>query len=122
MSNSTSAHETIIQFPKSRAVGGDRYEQFDATTAELQAIFAREKALREEIGDLLRRQATLTQEFERRLANGLELIASLLSLQSQTATTPEATAQLSCAARCIAVMEPLRCRLNLLEGAESTDT
>ncbi len=46
--------------------------------AELQASLAREEALREEKRDLSQRQVILAQEFEHRVANGLQLIASLL--------------------------------------------
>ena len=51
------------------------------------------------LDDLPRRQDILARELERRLLNGLELIARLLSSQSQAATTPEAAAQLGVAAR-----------------------
>ena len=68
-------------------------------TAELLAARAREAALLREKSDLSRRQVMLAQEFEHRLLNGLQLIASLLSLQSRAATTPEAAAQLAIAAR-----------------------
>jgi two-component sensor histidine kinase len=111
-----SAHETVIQFPNSRAAASDTYEHetLEAITAALQATLAREKTLREEIGDLLRRQDTSGREFEHRLANSLEVIASLLLSQGQAATTPEAAAQLSITARRIAA-ERLRYRLNLLD-------
>jgi two-component system, sensor histidine kinase PdtaS len=96
-----SAYETVIQFPTPRALGCDKRNvaQLDAMTAELQATLVRGAALREEIDDLLRRQGILARELERRLLNGLELIARLLSSQSQAATTPEAAAQLGVAAR-----------------------
>jgi two-component sensor histidine kinase len=117
MSNFIAAHETVIQFPKPRAAAcyPRQNERPDAMTAELQATLAREEALRTEIDDLLRRQETLTREFERRLANSLEVIASLLSLQSRAATTPEAAAQLRGTARRIAAAGRLRCRLNLFD-------
>lgn len=112
-----SAHETVIQFPKSRQ--GARItcqnEQLDAITGELQAARARGQALREEIGDLLRRQNTLAQEFEQRLLNSLEVIASQLTLQSRTAATPEAAAQLCAAARRIAAVGRSPCRLSRLD-------
>jgi two-component sensor histidine kinase len=94
-------YETVIQFPTPRAGACDKRDvkQLDAMTAELQATLRRGAALREEIDELLGRQETLAQEFERRLLNGLELIARLLSSQSQAAMTPEAAAQLSAAAR-----------------------
>src|ERR1700733_544126 len=96
-----SAYETVIQFPTPRALGCDKRNvaQPDAMTIELQATLVRGAALREEIDDLPRRQDILARELERRLLNGLELIARLLSSQSQAATTPEAAAQLGVAAR-----------------------
>jgi two-component sensor histidine kinase len=109
-----SAHETVIQFPKSRAAAYDAYEHetLEAVTTALQAALEREKILREEIGDLLRRQDTSGQEFEHRLANSLEVIANMLLSQGQAASTPEAAVQLSITARRIAA-ERLRHRLNL---------
>lgn len=111
-----SAYETVIQFPTPGAVGRDKsnVEQLDAMTAELQATLVRGAALREEIDELLRSQDTLAQEFERRLLNGLELIARLLSSQSQAATTREAAAQLSIAARRITAIGRSHGRLNIL--------
>ena len=107
-----SAHETVIQFPKSRqgARGVRQNVQLDAMTAALLAARAHGQALREEIGDLLRRQNILAQEFETRLLNSLEVIASQLTLQSRAATTPEAAAQLCAAARRIAAVGRSQCR------------
>jgi hypothetical protein len=101
MSNSIFERESTFQFPSWRAVGRDACDQRerDALTAELQASFAREEALREEKRDLSQRQVILAQEFEHRLINGLQWIASLLSLQSRAATTPEPASQLTIAAR-----------------------
>src|ERR1700728_796394 len=114
MSNPMSAHEIVIQFPKSYPVPcdtcGDEFS--DAMTAKLQATLTREERLREEIGELLRRQNTLALEFERRLLNGLEVIARLLSSQSQTAATPEAASQLSVVACGIAAIGRWQCRIN----------
>ena len=95
------AHKTVIQFPRPReaAWNGRDVRLLDATTAKLQATLDRGEALREEIGELMRRDDTLTQEFECRLTNGLEMIALRLSSQSEAATTPEATRQLTSAAR-----------------------
>ena len=104
MSNSIFERESTFQFPSWRAVGRDACDQRerDALTAELQASFAREEALREEKRDLSQRQVILAQEFEHRLINGLQWIASLLSLQSRAAKTPEAASRLTIAASCCA--------------------
>ncbi len=88
MSDSISARESVFQFPWKRAVRHDAHEQtqYDALIAELLAARAREEALLREKSDLLQRQDMLAQEFEHRLVNSLQIIVSLLSLQSRTAS------------------------------------
>jgi two-component sensor histidine kinase len=110
MSNSMS----VIQFPESRqsARGTRQNEQLDAMTAELLTTRARGQALRVDIGSLLQRHNTLMREFENRLLNSLEMIAGQLTLQSRIATTREAAAQLSAAARRIAAAGRSSCRLS----------
>jgi two-component system, sensor histidine kinase PdtaS len=117
MSKSMSAHETVVQFPTSRAAACDERDvkQLDAMTPELQATLRRGAALREEIDELLRRQDRRAQEFECRLLSGLELIARLLSSQSQAAMTPEAGAQLSAAARRITAIGRSQDRPNIYD-------
>jgi two-component system, sensor histidine kinase PdtaS len=112
-----SAHEALFRFPSRRANGHDKREpkEWDELTAELQASLAREEALREEKRDLSQQQILLVQEFEHRLINGLQLVASLLSLQSRTAGTPEASAQLTIAARRVAAFGRVHRRLHLLD-------
>ena len=54
-----------------------------AIAAELKDALAREATLLREKDKILQRQVMLTQEFEHRLVNSLQLIVSLLSLQSR---------------------------------------
>ncbi len=86
-----------------------------ALAADLQESLARERVLLREKGDLSQRQVMLTQEFEHRLINSLQLIVSLLSLQSRAATTPEASAQLMIAARRVGALGRVHRRLHLLD-------
>ena len=92
MSSSISAREPVFQFPRSQTVERNTIDRrrYDALAAELQASLAREDVLRKEKHDLSQRHVMLAQEFEHRVTNGLQLIASLLSLQSRTMPTPEA--------------------------------
>jgi two-component system, sensor histidine kinase PdtaS len=100
--------------------GGDQ-KQHDALTAELQAALAREQVLLREKRDLSQRQVMLAQEFEHRLINGLQLIVSLLSLQSRTVTTSEAADQLTIAARRVAALGRVHHRLHLLDHQDTVE-
>jgi two-component sensor histidine kinase len=116
MSNSNSANATVIQFPGSREDARDSsaLERLDVLAGELQAALKREESLREEIGDLVQRRDALTQECESRVTSGLKAIASLLSLQCRAAKTPETAAQLSIAARRVAALGRVHCRVRAL--------
>ena len=57
-------------------------QQHATTAAQLNNALAREDALLREKSDLLRRHEMMAQEFEHRLFNSLQLIVSLLWLQS----------------------------------------
>ena len=122
MSDSISGQESVFQLPWGSAIGRDtrQQNQHDALTAELQAARARETAWRREKSDLLQRQDMLTQEFEHRLVNGLQIIVSLLSLQSRS-VSPEAAAQLIIAARRVASFGRVHRRLHLLDHQERVE-
>jgi two-component sensor histidine kinase len=122
MSNSISTEESAFQFPWGSAVGVDTRTQtpHEALIAELQAAHAREKVLLREKSDLLQRQDMLAQEFDHRLVNSLQVIVSLLSLQSRTAG-PEAAAQLTVAAKRVASFGRVHHRLHLLDHQEGVE-
>ena len=109
MSDSIYARENVTQFPVRQAVKRDarRQTQYDALIDQLQAAHAREKVWLREKSDLLQRHVTLSQEFEHRLANSLQMIVSVLSQQSRTAS-PEAAAQLTVVANRIASFARVR--------------
>ena len=87
----------------------------------MQAALAREAALRREMADLTVRQAMLAQEFEHRLINGLQVISSLLSLQSRAAKSPEAAEQLTIAATRVAALGRVHRRLHLLDHQDHVE-
>ena len=117
---SSTAFEIGFQFtPRRAGVSLAReHRQIDSLTAELQGARVREEILLREKRDLAHRQVMLTQEFEHRLINGLQVIASLLSLQSRTASTDEAAAQLATAAGRVAALGRVHHRLHLLDHKE----
>ncbi len=99
---------------------GREQKPYDSLAAELQAALGREKVLLRNQDDLMQRQGMLAQEFEHRLINGLQLIASLLSLQSRAAT-PEAAAQLNIAARRVAALGRVHHQLHLLDHEDKVE-
>jgi len=92
-----------------------------AAMTELQAALAREAALRREMADLAQRQVMLAQEFEHRLINGLQVISSLLSLQSRAAKTSEVADQLTVAATRVAALGRVHRRLHLLDHQDHVE-
>ncbi len=120
-----SARSDETEFPISlrRAFARQRPNQksHDTLTAELQAALAREQVCLQEKQELAQRQIMLAQEFEHRLINGLQLIVSLLSLQSRTATTPEAADQLRIAARRVSSLGRVHRRLHLLDHQDHVE-
>ncbi len=89
--------------------------------ADLQAALGREQVLIAEKRDLSDRQVMLTQEFEHRLVNSMQLISSLLSLQSRSARTPEAATQLIAASRRVSALGRVHRRLHLLDHQDNVE-
>ena len=109
---SRSIGRRAAEWPPSRMV---------AITAELKDALAREAALVREKDEILRRQAMLTQEFEHRLVNSLQLIVSLLSLQSRKTESREAAEQLMIAAKRVGAFGRVHRQLHLLDLLETVE-
>jgi two-component sensor histidine kinase len=118
---STTTTETMVQFPARRAIGQRGRKQFDVIAAELQGALAREQSLLNEKDELSQRQIMMAQEFEHRLVNGLQMVVSLLSMQSRTATTPEAAAQLTIAGRRVSALGRVHHHLHLLDHQDKVE-
>ncbi|MGZ5922576.1 MAG: sensor histidine kinase [Rhizomicrobium sp.] len=85
----------------------------------LREALAREEILLREKDALILEQQTLRRESDHRLLNGLQMVVSLLSLQSRTALTQEMAAQLSIAANRVATIERIHRRLHNNDGAQT---
>jgi two-component sensor histidine kinase len=90
-------------------------ESHETVRAALDAALAREEGLRQSHTELLQRQKLMAQEFEHRLVNGLQLVVSLLSMQSRASNSPEASEQLTIAARRVAALGRVHHRLHVLD-------
>jgi len=84
----------------------------------LRQALARDEALLHQKDDLIEQQAVFSQESDHRLLNGLQMIVSLLSLQSRAATNAEVASQLAIAADRVAAIGRVHRRLHSLDGVE----
>jgi two-component sensor histidine kinase len=89
--------------------------RFNVLQLALNAALERERVLIEEKGELSRRQAVLTEEFEHRLLNGLQLVASILTLQSRAMSSADAAEQLLLAARRVSALGRIHRQLHDLD-------
>lgn len=119
MSESGSTNATGFQFIPPGAFSRSATRNEDLAV-ELRAALAREQILLRDRDELLNRRVLLAEEFDHRLLNSLQLIASLLALQSRTAT-PEASAQLIVAARRVAAFGRVHHRLHLLDHQDHVE-
>jgi two-component sensor histidine kinase len=71
--------------------------------------------------ELLEQKVMLGREFDHRLLNSLQLISSLLSLQSRTTKNPEAAEQLSIAGNRVAALGRVHRRLHVLDHVETVE-
>src|SRR5438128_2282676 len=92
----------------------------DVAKDSLQPSLVREAALQQEIEDLVRHQSVQAQEFDHRLLNSIQMIVSLLSAQSRTASA-EASAQLTIAINRIIAFGHVHRRLHLLDRQKSVE-
>lgn len=90
-----------------------------ATEAKLRRSVVRERALLRQKDDLIQQKDILSKESEHRLLNGLQLVASLLSMQSRTAKSAETAAQLTIAANRVAALGRVHRHLHALDHVES---
>lgn len=88
---------------------------------QLRQNLRRDEALLREMEAQLTQQQVLIEEFDHRLINSVQLIASILSLQSRATTNPEAALQLAAAANRVAAIERVHRRLHRLEHAETLE-
>jgi two-component sensor histidine kinase len=83
---------------------------------DLRDALAREEELLRQKNEAIQFERDLRKESEHRLLNGLQMIASLLALQSRASANGEVTSQLAVAAGRVATIERIHRRLHALDG------
>jgi two-component sensor histidine kinase len=89
------------------------------TEIRLREALAREETLLREKDELIQQQEVLSKESDHRLLNGLQMIVSLLSLQSRASTNADVAAQLAVAANRVCTIERIHRRLHYLDGVQT---
>jgi two-component sensor histidine kinase len=86
------------------------------TELRLRKDLAEKDALLRQKEELIARHDFSGREFDHRLLNGLQMIASLLLLQSRASASPDAASQLIAAANRVAAIGQVHRRLHCLDG------
>jgi two-component sensor histidine kinase len=113
--------KTVRQRAARRSIVRYQQERIPNAAIQLKEALAREAVLLDEKSRLLMRQEMLAQEFEHRFLNSLQLIVSLLSLQSRKTGSAEAAAQLTIAAARVAALGRVHRRLHLLDHQQTVE-
>jgi two-component sensor histidine kinase len=91
------------------------------TEAKLRKSVMRESALLHQKNELIRQKDILSRESEHRLLNGLQLITSLLTIQSRTTKNTEAATLLTIAANRVAAIGRVHRHLHALDHVDSVE-
>jgi two-component sensor histidine kinase len=94
-------------------------EKHRVTEAKLRKSLIRESALLRQKDELTQQKDILSKESDHRLLNGMQMIASLLSLQSRASENDEVVSQLAAAADRIATIGRIHRRLHSLDGVQT---
>jgi two-component sensor histidine kinase len=89
------------------------------TEIQLREALAREEALLRQKDELIQQLEVLSAESDHRLLNGLQMIGSLLSLQSRASANAEAASQLAIAADRVATVGRVHRRLHSIDGVQT---
>jgi two-component sensor histidine kinase len=89
------------------------------TEIHLRKALAREEALLRQKDGLIEQQAVLGKESDHRLLNGMQMIVSLLSLQSRASANAEVASQLAVAANRVATIARVHRHLHHFDGEQA---
>lgn len=111
---------TIFETPGRRAAARYKRELIEHRhmASRLREALAREEALLRQKDELIRQQEVLSRECDHRLMNGLQMIASLLSLQGRASGNAEVASQLAIAASRVGMIERVHRRLHYFDGVQ----
>ncbi len=89
------------------------------TEMQLREVIAQDRSQLRHKDELLENQLLLSSESDHRLMNDLQMVVSLLSLQSRASRNPEAAAELTVAADRVATIGRIHRRLHSSDGVQT---
>jgi two-component system, sensor histidine kinase PdtaS len=105
---------TIFESPESRTVAS-----YERELTRLRQAHVRDEALLRQKDGLIQQQELSSKESDHRLLNDLQMIVSLLSLQSRASVNAEVVSQLAVAANRVATIARVHQRLHSLDGVRT---
>ncbi len=110
-----------VRNPERRSVASYERELSARNDVEFQlrAALAHDSALLCQKDILILQQELLAKESDHRLLNGLQMIVSMLSLQSRTSASAEIASQLAVAGNRVAMIERVHRRLHSFDGVQN---
>ena len=94
---------------------------YRVTEVQLRSALAQSEARIRQQDELIQRQDLLSKESDHRLMNDLQMIISLISLQSRLSTNAEVAAQLAVAANRVSMIARIHHRLHSCDGTMAID-
>ena len=94
-------------------------QQAPGAVEALRDALGREEILLRRVDSLAEEYETLRDESDHRLLNGLQMVVSLLMMQSRAATAPDVALQLSAAAHRVRAIERIHRRLHINDGTQN---
>ncbi len=115
--------EAAVRKEERRSVASYERElsEHRSTEVRLREALAGEDVRLRQMDELIHARELLNMESDHRLLNGLQMIVSLLSIQSQTETNTDAAAHLAIAANRVATLARVHRRLHSLDDAKTVD-
>jgi two-component sensor histidine kinase len=129
LEHKTSTRATALQRPPNCPLalcdaierGRKELERINRSEAQLQEALAREQVLLDQKDELIRHKDLMSRESDHRLMNGLQMVSSLLSLQSRETHNANASEQLKIAANRVATIGSVHRRLHALDHVGSVE-
>src|SRR5579863_5072366 len=96
-------------------------ERLSHSEAQLREVLARKQVLLDQKDELIKHKELMSRESDHRLINGLQMVSSLLSLQSRESKSAKTAEQLKIAANRVATIGSVHKRLHAMDHVRTVE-